>query len=507
MALPREPRQKMINIMYLVLTALLALNVSSEILTAFKTINNSLINANTTIEGKNQTLFKSISDKLNDSKTHELAAKWGPKAEQAKQLADDMYSYLADLQDKIKKDAGYNPAKGDTTYKEDNIDAATKIMEKEKQGDALYNKLKAYKDALLAIDPEIDSNFKNTLPIDLSMPKVENKGNNTWWAAYFRMTPAVAAVTILSKFQNDVRNSESQVVEFCHNKIGAVQIVYDAFQAIATSNSQYLLPGQELTISAGVGAFNKSAQPTVTVDGQNIPIGPDGLAVYKSTAGGAGTYTRKVSISFVKPDGTRATLDKDIQYTVGSPTGITVSADAVKVLYIGLDNPVSISGANGKGAESIHPSINQGSITSKGGGKYSVRVTTPGTATISVTSEGKTTPVEFRVKTVPPPTAMVGISRGGKMQTNSFKAQEGVRAVLENFVFEGVNFTVTSYTMTFAGAGYNEFRFRHVNGNSFGPVRDLIEQARPGSTITIDDIKAAGPGGTQTLAPIAFNLY
>jgi hypothetical protein len=102
---------------------------------------------------------------------------------------------------------------------------------------------------------------------------------------------------------------------------------------------------------------------------------------------------------------------------------------------------------------------------------------------------------------------MVGVSKGGKMSINSFKAQAGVRAVLENFIFEGVTFSVTSYTMTFTGPGYDGFKYKQVSGNSFNPLRDMIEQARPGCTITIDDIKAAGPGGTQTLVPIAFTLF
>jgi hypothetical protein len=93
------------------------------------------------------------------------------------------------------------------------------------------------------------------------------------------------------------------------------------------------------------------------------------------------------------------------------------------------------------------------------------------------------------------------------MSVNSFKAQAGVRAELENFVFEGVKFTVTSFTMTFAGAGYPEFMHKSVTGNTFGAARDLIERAKPGSTITIDEIRAKGPGGSRTLAPIAFNLY
>ena len=507
MAIPREPRQKMINLMYLVLTALLALNVSSEILNAFRTVNNSLENSISTIDQKNQTLFQSLSEKLKDPASEKLAAIWAPKAGQAKALSDEMYAYIESIKERLKRESGYNPAAGDTTYSEDDIDVPTKILDEGKLGDTLYQKLSTYKQAILNIDPEIKQQFANSLPIDLSMPAVEDKSNRTWPAAYFRMTPTIAALTILTKFQNDIKNAEAQVVLFCHNKIGEVKVVYDQFQALASANTQYLLPGQEFTISAGVGAFSTGAKPVVTIDGQSVPLNANGMAEYKTIAGGPGSYSKKVNISFTKPDGSVQTLTRDIQYTVGSPTGITVSADAVKVLYIGLDNPISVGGGNGRGAENMSVSMDQGSVVSQGHGKFIARPSKPGEAHMRV-SDGKSTEnFVFRVKTVPTPTAMVGASKGGRMAANAFKAQAGVRAELENFVFEGVKFTVTSFTMTFAGAGYPEFMHQSVQGNTFGAVRSLIERAKPGSTITIDEIRATGPGGSRTLAPIAFNLY
>lgn len=505
MALPREPRQKMINLMYLVLTALLALNVSSEILNAFKTIDKSLLTANNTIDKKNQTLLASLLEKSKDPKTQELANIWLPKAEKVKQLSDDMFSYIENVKTQIKNESGYDAATGN--YSESDLDVPTKLLVDGKLGTELYNKLNNYKTSVLGIDPEVDKQFQNSLPIDLSMPKVENKANKTWQAAYFSMTPSIAAITILSKFQNDVKNTESQVVEYCHNKIGEVKVVYDEFQALATSNAQYLLPGQEFTITAGVGAFSKNARPTVTIDGTPVALNENGLAEYKTVSGSPGTYSKKVNISFLKPDGSTSTLTKVINYVVAAPTGLTVSADAVKVLYIGLDNPVSIGGGSGSNANNMRVSISQGSISGMGGGKYIARVSQPGTAQITVNDGKQTVGFEFRVKSVPTPVAMVGASKGGRMRVNEFKAQAGVRAELENFIFEGVKFTVSGYTITFAGAGYPEFMHKAVSGNSFSAARDLIERAKPGSTITIDEIRATGPGGTRVLAPIAFNLY
>lgn len=507
MALPKEPRQKMINLMYLVLTALLALNVSAEILNAFKTVNMSLKNSNDMIDVKNGELFKSFQAKMKDEKTRERATLWNGKAEQAKKLADDLSAYIEDLKIRLKKESGLEMVDGAEHYREDETNAPTRIMieAREAQGKILYDKLEAFRSQLLAIDPEIKTSFEKTLPIDLRTPETENKANRDWSSAYFRMTPTIAAVTILSKFQNDVKNSEAQVVDFCHRKVGEVEVIYDAFQAFAGTNSQYLMPGQELVVTAGVGAFSKKAQPSVTVDGAPVTLNADGVAEYKSNVGGPGTYTKKVKITFIKPDGTPAELIKDVPYTVGSPTGISVSADAVKVLYVGLTNPISITGG-AKGAESIQATIDQGNIVNKGNGKYDVTVTKAGSATINVTSDGKSTPFQFRVKTVPDPIAKVGQSKGGPMAVNEFKAQFGVRAELENFVFEGVRFNITAYTIVLTGAGFPQLQYRQVNGDSFDGVRNLIENCRPGTTVTIDEIKANGPGGTRTLPPIVFNL-
>src|SRR3954468_11074343 len=165
MSLPKEPRQKMINLMYLVLTALLALNVSSEILNAFKTVNSSLINASGIIETKNENIFKSFERKLSDPKTAQLAAIWKPKADKAKGLADDMFSYLENLKIDLMKEAGQTTPGG--AFKEDNLDAATRLIVEGPKGKELLQKLQDYKAGLLAVDPAVNAEFKNTLPIDL----------------------------------------------------------------------------------------------------------------------------------------------------------------------------------------------------------------------------------------------------------------------------------------------------------------------------------------------------
>ena len=512
MALPKEPRQKMINLMYLVLTALLALNVSSEILNAFKTVNRSLMNANGIIDAKNKSVFASFEAKLNDSKTHDKALIWKPKAELAGKLGDDMTTYLEGLKVELMKAAGQTTPGG--PFKEDNLDAATHLFLTMPTGQQLFERLTKFKSDLLNVDSSVAREFAQSLPVDLSIPPSNNEASQKTWAyGYFHMTPTIAGITMLSKFENDVKNAEALVVDFLHRKIGEVQVVYDDFQGLVGTNSTYLMPGQELVITAGVGAYSKAARPNISIDGSGVPLNADGLAEYKTKVGSTGSYSKTVNITFVKPDGTPSSITKKIDYSVGSPTGASVSADAVKVLYIGLENPLTILGGSA-GDEKTQASMDNGDLRKVGPGKYIATVSSPGKSTINVTVDGesgkKTTPFEFRVKRVPDPVAKIGTSPGGRLQANIIKAQQGVRADLENFVFEGVKFDIVSYVVYATGAGFTENPGISQNSGAYfnEGSKKVLEKCRPGSTVVIDEIKAKGPGGdTRVLPPMAFNLF
>lgn len=496
MALPKEPRQKMINLMYLVLTALLALNVSSEILNAFKTVRSSLDNSSTLASSKTSQLFASFKAKMEKAETKEKATIWNEKAQQAHTLSEKMFKDLEDYKMELMKEAGYNPPK-DTTFKEDNLEASTRLfVEGAPHGKELFAKLQAYKNSLLEIDSSIKVEIGNALPIDLSMPKTQNKNITTWEGAYFHMTPTVAALTILSKFQNDVRNAEAQVVEHCHKKIGEVELVYDQFKAIANASASYVMPNDEIIINAGVGAFSSAAKPNVTVDGSSLAMLPDGSFEQKFNApSAAGEYTKKVRVTFIKPDGTPATVEKDIKYTVGQPAGLTVSTDATRVFYAGgLENPLSVTGAGG--SEKIQVSIEgQGTtLEKKGNGQYIVKCTQPGTAILHV-SDGKSKPQDIKIpiKRVPSPVPMVNGKQGGDMTVGQFKAAGGVSAKLVDFIFEGYSFKVVSFAMYFTGAGFEEKNeVAEVSGNAFNAeARKFMNRCTSGTTVVIGAIRVA----------------
>jgi gliding motility-associated protein GldM len=510
MALPKEPRQKMINIMYLVLTALLALNVSAEILNAFKTVDRSLMTASGIAELKNANVFKSFQRKLEDPKTKEKAEIWFPKAQRAKQLADVVYNYVDALKKEMKTEANLEIIEGKEVYREDDLDAPTRLMISDPptgkaKGKELFKKLSEFRKELLAIDPVMAQEIGANLPLDLSVPKgmnnnPEKKDSITNWTyEYFHMTPAVAAITILSKFQNDIRNSEAQVVEYCHKEIGEVELVYDEFQAFAGTNSQYLMPGEELIITAGVGAFSKAARPTISVDGANVPLKPDGSAEYKSVVGNSGTGTKKVVISFYKPDGTLSRVEKEVKYTVGVPSGLVVSTDKTRVFYRGLDNPLNVTG--GGGDEKVNVTVEGPGIASRkvGPGQYIVTATQLGSATV-VASDGKNNQrATIPIKRIPDPLATVGGKAGGPIPANVFRVQKGVAAELRDFIFEGVKYDVVSFTFVCTGKGFEEsgMAYAPVTGAYFsGEATNLMRRLQPGSYVVIDEIKVKGPDGT-----------
>jgi gliding motility-associated protein GldM len=492
--------------MYLVLTALLALNVSAEILNAFKTVNNSIIKANGVLDDNSKAIYSSLDEKLKDPKTVEKAKIWVPKAQAVAGYSKMVYDSIEHLKMRLMRGAGYAPEKGDTTFHEDNLDAPTRLFDNEGEGKKLYQMLGDYKKNVLS-DQDIAKEFGNKLPVNLEIPKSQ-AGNNKldFTTAYFHMTPTIAALTILSKFQNDVKNSENQVVTWCHNQIEAVKVRFDKFGFVGGLSSSYVMPGEKVSVYAGLGAFSSGATPSVFINGRPISIGSDGLATSDFNAGGAGAGQRvHVTIKYKDQDGVDQTIDKDLPYTVGQPAGVAVMADKMNVLYIGVDNPLTITA--GVGAERIGASFSGGTISRVNGNHWVAKPTSPGEHNVNVIIEGKSTPVKFRVKYLPNPGSFVGTSKGGGISAAQFKAMGGVIAKYEETDFEAA-FKVVSYTLAALGGSIPNYTEATNDGNRWtGRAADIVAKAGPGTNIFLDKIIVVGPDGRRReLAPMVFNL-
>lgn len=515
MALPAEPRQKMINLMYLVLTALLALNVSSEILNAFKVVDKSLTTSNENLASANNTLYTSLDSKLKDPMTSEKAKPWNDKALQAKKLSAEMNTYIDQLKAELKKEAGEHEVEVDgkkvMQFKEDDLEAATRLFGEgeghKAKGPELKNRLQQFRDQMLSIDPAIAKEFASTFPVeDLKTAKIigQDGKEKDFTFAYFHMTPTVAALTLLSKFQNNVKNAENQVVTYCHNQVGAVKVVYDQFAALVGQTSNYLMPGEEMEITAGVGAYSKAAQPQITINGSSMPVGPDGRASSKFNVSGSGARTVPVNVTYTKPDGTKESKTFDVKYTVGTPGGAAVMADKMNVFYIGVDNPVTIGSPTGWDKTNV--SITNATITGAGSNRVVRPSNTPGQkAVITVNADKKASNFEFRIKRIPDPIFKIASGKP-RMPAVEFKNAPFCRADLENFDFD-LKFSVVSATVYFSGANFTSVQQAQLNGNNLSALQNLISKSGPGTSITFDNIKVSGPDGVRGIDGRSFTLY
>lgn len=501
MALPKEPRQLMINLMYLVLTAMLALNVSSEILHAFKVINESISSSNRAIQDKNAKMYKAFNDQENEAGQKARVKPYNDKAKQVKEMSQNMINYLEDWKRKVIIEAGgYNE---DSTIKRlDNIDASTHLLVEKKGGDEIKTKLTELRNNMLGVlstssKAMLEDDFPvNILPVD----KTDNNPQADWSTAYFYNMPTMAVVTLLSKFQNDIRSSEALVVERLAKDAGDIQIKFDAFQAIAIPTPSYALEGQEVTARIMLAAYNNAVNPTVTYSsGQQTRV-DSGIAHWKTTAQGVGlkTVTGKVSINL---GGRVEEKDYTFQYMVGS-TGASIQLDKMNVFYIGVPNPITVSAA-GYSLEDITVDIPGASVQAdadKGKGHYIVTVSKSGTVPANIIAKkagGGTVRVggmDVRVKYIPDPIPMIG-KYTTSIPSNVLKVMPGVSAVLKGFDFEA-RFVVTSFKFSMLpkrGELLGPFTVTgaYFKGNS--QVQDLIQRTNPGDRIFIEDIRAVGP--------------
>ena len=203
----------------------------------------------------------------------------------------------------------------------------------------------------------------------------------------------------------------------------------------------------------------------------------------------------RVTVKYVDPStGELKETTKDIEYTVGAASGVAVMADKMNVLYIGVDNPLTITA--GAGAEKVSATFTGGSISKVGGAKYIAKPTNPGEHTITVLVEGKAAgKVTYRVKNLPLPAAYVGNLKAGAVPAATFKAMGGVIAKLEDSEFDAP-YEVVSYTVGALSSDIPDYAPVTNSGNRWsGNAATLISKLKPGALVVINDIRVKDPSG------------
>ena len=512
MSMPKEPRQLMINLMYLVLTALLALNVSNEILHAFKVINDSVTSSNSSIVDKNSKVYAAFDESQAQAGQAERIKPYNDKAKQIKAASEAAIKFLEEWKEKVVTRAGGRDEQGQIE-KEDDIDASTSLLVEGGGGKEIRAKLEQLRATMLGVvKPEVKATFEKTLPVKIiEAEKSDNNPQADWSSGYFHNMPVVAVVTLLSKFQNDIRNSEAAIITELYKEAGDVQRKFDEIQAIAVPKTSYALAGQKIEASIMLAAYNKSLNPTVTSSSGRVVKVENGVATWEVTAAGAGPQKVRGSVS-IDMGGVIEKRDYEFEYVVGS-TGASLQLDKMNVFYIGVENPVTVSAA-GYSLQDVNLSIDGATVTPKELGKYGVQVTKPGRIMANIIAKkagGGTETVgsmEVRVKFIPDPIAKVGGKPGGFLPASQLKAQIGVVAVLENFDFEA-RFRVTSFSYSALPKRGDLIGPYNQKGASFTDrnIREAISRAKAGDKIFIDEIKAVGPDGrTRSLNSVILTL-
>ncbi|HMR19528.1 MAG TPA: GldM family protein, partial [Sphingobacterium sp.] len=307
----------------------------------------------------------------------------------------------------------------------------------------------------------------------------------------------------------DAKNAESAVIKHIFGKMDQAVVNLDKFAAVAVAPSSYLIAGQPYTAKVFLTAYDSKSSPQITVNGAAIPV-VDGQGTY-STTPGVGTHTWKGSIRVQQTDGTIKEYETEpMTFQVAKPSAV-VSPDAMNVLYIGVDNPISVS-APGIPLENIRVSGGGVSLTPRGDGKYTARVTNTGDVSLNVTAniDGKEQNMgatKFRVKRIPKPTARVAGKEGGAISAAQLRGQTVVSAALDNFDFDA-KFQVTKFNMYISKPRVDPIGPFAANGSNFtSQMTSALSGLTAGSIVYIYNIVGVGPDGTaQNLNDISFRV-
>jgi len=510
-ALNETPRQKMMGILYLVLLGLAATTVTDHVLDAFRNLTVSLEtstqNVKSTVDNT-FAAFEATSLKNDPVRATPIYA----RAKKVKELCADLDKYIIHERDTLyHMGGGTEEESGDVKNRAD-IDVAPRYMVRKGEAKNLKAKINATRKAIIE-----ELGIKDTAGMKLSLnasdpPKRRNAVQNTWEEDNFGDgIPLTAAITALTKIQADLKNTENEVVRKILGEATQVNIVMDAYNAVAIPKSTYVLTGQQYEAEVFLTAHSSSSNPEISVGGQKLNI-KDGKGTYTVTASGAGERKWTGVIRLKTNDGTVKEYSTPEQsYTVAPPSS-SVSPEKMNVFYIGVDNPVSIA-APGLSNDKVRASISAGgTITPVGNGHYTVKVTTPGKVTINVAGEfdkGKTTSLgstEFRVKRIPTPRLKFGGKEMGNMSAGAMKVQSKLIAALDDFEFE-VTFNIQHFKMFIVQPRKDPQILEATSGQLTGEMIKALSGVVPGTKVFFDDVTGIGPDGVKrALTSIFFTV-
>lgn len=529
---PETPRQKMINMMYIVLTAMLALNVASEVLEAFRVVDSSLNETLKTVDMKNAQIYASFDQAYAENATR--VSEWKDKADYVREETDSLFTYISGLKEELIRKSGYKPVNadnrlegrefiyvtqaGDTLMlrKEDDLNTPSEFMITQKNATRLKEKLEFFRGNLIAMLDENNTELIDNISasLDTSDPRInlrEGGENKSWETERFLDKPLVAVLTLLSKIQIDVKNSEANLINYLYSQIDAGSFLFNKLGARVIPNSSVVLQGDEYVAEVFMAAEDTTQQPEIIINNQQVSV-QDGKATFRVRTSEPGIYTWNGHIKYRTPSGTISEYPFTQQYQVTEPS-VTMSATRMNVFYRGLDNPFDVSGS-GIPSENLEVTMTNGSVERRGN-EFVVKPN-------ELDEQGRRTTVSvhaniggqrrligssnWRVKRVPDPVGQVAGQSGGTIRKERLLVEDGILAVLEDFDFD-FRYTVTQFRVEVTGQG-GFINAWESNSNRFtNEQKEQFRRLNPNSMIYIANIKAVGDDGTtRDLDPISFKI-
>lgn len=505
---PETPRQKMIGMMYLVLTAMLALNVSADVLDAFTKVQQGLTSSIASFTKKNAEMYNEIEMAYNLNQAKVGGAR--EKALEIKARTEELVRYIEELKHKMVVLADGEEANILNIKAKDNLDIGGQVMLIEGKGKELKQKLANYRELVLGFIPAKDSVLRNSIVdnIDTTDPKPVDGEFKSWESSKFEAIPLVGVVTLLTMYQSDILNIESDIVQYLYGSIDAESFKFNKLEALVIPESRYILKGESFKAHIMLAAVDTTAQPEIIANGRKVAYKGD-FGFYTEPATTVGVQRVKGVINYITPSGVTLPRTFEIEYEVADPA-VVISPTKMNVFYVGVDNPVSLA-APGMSPDVIEAEITNGQMK-KGQDGYIVRPQVAGqkcVITVYANVQGQRRVLqaqEFRVKDVPDPVSKVNGLRGGTIKKNLLIAAGRVDVEMENFDFD-MKFTVQNFSVYTVIDGYVQ-ESPDSKGAYFSDAQlKMINKLKRNQAVTIENIVVKGPdGSTRKLPSISFKI-
>lgn len=514
---PESPRQKMINLMYIVLMAMLALNVSSDVLNGFSLVDESLNRSTTNSTKQNKSLYNDMADFM--AKNPEKVQEWFNKAQSVRKMSDSLYQFVDELKYKIVRTVDGEEADVMNIQNKEDLEAANSVMlaPGTGQGKKLYNSINRYRNAILAL--VTDSTQRRIISSNLGtkVPRRATTVGKNWQEYMFENTPVAAAVTLLTKLQNDIRYAEGEVLHTLVKNIDVRDIRVNQVNAYVIPNAQTIVKGGKFSAQIILAAVDSTQKPSVYIGNRLLPASSNGL--FETICNNTGEFNLSGYLELNRGGGDILRRNFSQKYTVVNPSA-TLSATMMNVLYAGYDNPMSVS-VPGVPSQHVQLTITNGngSITSVPGG-YIVRPSRIGQTDFAVTANlgGRNQLMGnfvYRVRQLPDPMPFIEYDgtpgnpkryRGGTGFSKALlMSTEGIGAAIDDGLLN-VNFRVLNFETIFFDNMGNAVPEISAGSKFSARQREVFRKLSRGKRFYISRVRAVGPDGIERLLPTTLEV-